>query len=185
MLDMKTCRLSSEVEKALNAQMTLEAFSAQVYLMLSSWADDQGYAGISSFLFHHSIEERSHMAKLIEYIQERGGKVAIEAIPKPGKEPKNMQECFDMVFKQEVDNTQSIYKIVKLAMDEGDWATFNHLQWFVKEQREEEKYALNLLDKIKIAGGANAPTTALYDLDKDLSNTSQETPVADDLNLEA
>lgn len=182
---MKTCRLSPALQKALNDQMTLEAYSAQVYLMLSSWADSEGYAGISSFLFHHSTEERSHMAKLIEYIQERGAKVVIDSIKKPGAEPKSVQECFEMVFKQEVENTTSIYKIVKMAMEEGDWATWNHLQWFVKEQREEEKYALNLLDKIKIAGGKKAPDTALYDLDKDLSKTSQETPVADDLHLEA
>ncbi|WP_447639907.1 MULTISPECIES: ferritin [Chitinophagaceae] len=182
---MKTCRLSPTIMKALNDQMTMEAYSSQVYLMLSSWADQQGYAGISKFLFKHSTEERSHMAKLIEYIQERGGKVTIDAIKKPGSEPKSVQECFEMVFKQEVDNTTAIYKIVKLALDEEDWATWNHLQWFVGEQREEEKYALNLLDKIKIAGGSNAPDTTLYELDKDLSRTPQETPISDDLHLDA
>lgn len=182
---MKTCRLSSSLMKALNDQITMEAYSSQVYLMLSSWADNQGYAGISGFLFRHSQEERSHMAKLIEYIQERGGKVVIDAIKKPGGEPKSVQECFEMVFKQEVENTTAIYKIVKMSMEEEDWATWNHLQWFVGEQREEEKYALSLLDKIKIAGGKNAPDTALYELNKDLSKTPQKTPIADNLDLEA
>lgn len=182
---MKTCLLSKTIAKALNEQMTLEAYSAQVYLMLSSWADSLGYEGISGFLFKHSVEERAHMAKLIEYIQERGGKVVIDAIGKPGAEPKNIQECFELVFQQEVANTKSIYKIVKMSLEEEDWATWNHLQWFVKEQREEEKYALRLLDKIKIAGGAKAVDSALYDLDRDLSKTPQETPVSDTLHLEA
>ncbi|MFT4205413.1 MAG: ferritin [Chitinophagaceae bacterium] len=182
---MKTCRLSASLQKALNEQMTLEAYSAQVYLMLSSWADSQSYIGISGFLFKHANEERTHMAKLIEYIQERGGKVTIDAIKKPGVEPKSVQECFEMVFKQEVENTTAIYKIIDLAMKEGDWATWNHLQWFVKEQREEEKYALHLLDKIKIAGGKNAVESALYELDKDISKASQDTPVSDDLHLDA
>lgn len=178
---MKTCRLSAKMTDALNKQITLEAYSAQVYLMLSSWADELGYAGISGFLFKHSTEERTHMAKLIEYIQERGGKVTIDAIPKPGAEPKSIQECFEMVFKQEVENTTAIYKIIKLSMEENDWATWNHLQWFVTEQREEEKYALQLLDKIKIAGGPKAQDTALFDLDRELSKTPQETKLSDDL----
>ena len=49
-------------------------------------------------------------------------------------------------------NTKAVYKIVKLSLDEEDWATWNFMQWFVKEQTEEETLALNLLDKIKIAG---------------------------------
>lgn len=182
---MKTNRLSAKLNKALNDQMTKEAFSAQVYLALSAWADEEGYGGISGFLAKHAIEEREHMAKLIEYMQERGGKVTIEAIEKPTVAPKNVQECLEAVFKQEVDNTQAIYKIVKMSMDESDWATWNHLQWFVREQREEEKFALQLLDKIKIAGGVKASADALYNLDRDLSTRSQEAPLSDEIDLEA
>jgi ferritin len=44
------------------------------------------------------------------------------------------------IFEHEVDNTKSIYKVVKMALDE-DWASWNFLQWFVKEQIEEENLA--------------------------------------------
>ncbi|MEJ0057031.1 MAG: ferritin-like domain-containing protein [Bacteroidota bacterium] len=64
-----------------------------------------------------------------------------------------MNNCFEKVFGHEVDNTTAVYKVVKLSLDEEDWATWNFMQWFVKEQTEEETLALNLLDKIKIAGG--------------------------------
>jgi len=78
--------------------------------------------------------------------------VKIEAIPAPPANPSSVQNCFDKVFEQEIGNTESIYKIVRKSFDEGDWATWHFLQWFVKEQTEEETLALNLLDKIKIAG---------------------------------
>jgi ferritin len=52
-------------------------------------------------------------------------------------------------FEHEVDNTKSIYKVVKMALDEEDWASWNFLQWFVKEQIEEENLASLLLDKIQ------------------------------------
>ena len=48
-----------------------------------------------------------------------------------------------------------------MSFDEEDWATWHFMQWFVKEQTEEETLALNLLDKIRIAGGTNASDEAL------------------------
>ena len=112
------------------------------------------------------------MMKILEYILDRGAKPVIEAIPAPGvPDPATVQECFNDVFEQEVDNTTSIYKIVKLSLDEEDWATWNFMQWFVKEQVEEETLSLKLLDKIKIAGGAKATDEALQTLDQELEHT--------------
>jgi len=179
---MKTERLSKNLSKALNEQVTLEAFSAQVYLMLASWADANLLDGVKSFMMKHSQEERVHMAKIMEYIQERGGVVTIEAIGKPGPEPKNILQCFEMVLKQEIENTEAIYKLVNQSMQEGDWATWNFLQWLVNEQREEEKLALDLLDKVKLAGGIDITDTGRFEFNKLIGNTSQEFPIADHIN---
>lgn len=169
---MKTNRLSNSLQTALNTQMTKEAEAAQIYLSFAAWASDEGYAGIANFLFRHANEERSHMMKIVTYILERGAKVKIEAIPAPGKTPTSILNCFEQVFEQEVANTKAIFKIVKKSFEEEDWATWQYLQWFVQEQTEEETLSLNLLDKIKIAGGANATSDALYLLDKDLQKMS-------------
>jgi ferritin len=178
---MKTNRLSGKIETALNAQMTKEAEAAQIYLAYASWIDSQGYEGIANFLFRHAQEERNHMMKFLEYILERGGKVKISAIPAPGADPTSIKDCFEKVFEQEVGNTEAIYKIVKMSHDEGDWATWNFMQWFVKEQIEEETLALNLLDKIKIAGGEKASGDALYNLDRDLEKAPDEAKLAQDV----
>jgi ferritin len=49
-----------------------------------------------------------------------------------------------------VDNTKSIYKSGKMALDEEDWASWNFLQWFVKEQIEEENLASLYWIKLKL-----------------------------------
>lgn len=177
---MEKNRLSNSLQAALNTQMTKEAEAAQIYLSYAAWASTEGYGGIANFLFRHANEERNHMMKILEYILERGAKVKIEAIPAPPKKPTNIQNCFEQIFEQEVDNTKGIYKIVKMSFDEEDWATWHFMQWFVKEQTEEETLALNLLDKIKIAGGQNASGEALYALDKDLKAKPDDATLAEE-----
>src|SRR6195952_4837568 len=148
---MNTNRLSKSLTRALNDQMTKEAHASQIYLSYAAWASSAGYGGIANFLFRHAQEERNHMMKILEYILQRGGTVKVDAIPAPPPDPSNVQTCFEKVLEHEIDNTNAIYKLVKMSFTEEDWATWNFMQWFVKEQTEEELLALSLLDKIKIA----------------------------------
>ncbi len=182
---MNTKRLSEAMEAALNAQMTKEAHASQIYLSYASWADGKGYGGVANFLFRHAHEERNHMMKILEYILKRGGEVKVTAIDAPPANPQNIMECFEKVFTHEVDNTTAIYSVVKKSMDEGDWATWNFMQWFVKEQTEEETLALNLLDKVKIAGGKDISGSALYSLDRDLESLPDDAELAQNVTTEA
>jgi ferritin len=181
---MDTNRLSESLRTVLNDQMTKEAYASQIYLSYGSWAASKGYGGISNFLFRHANEERSHMMKILEYILERGAKVNVQAIGAPPADPKNMQDCFEKTFVHEVDNTNGIYKIVKMSHDEGDWATWNFAQWFVKEQTEEETLVMSMLDKLKIAGGEKASGESLYSLDRDMKGTSDDADLAQDKTAE-
>lgn len=181
---MNTNRLSESLCTALNAQMTNEAHASQIYLSYASWAASKGYDGIANFLFRHANEERNHMMKFLEYILERGATVKIDAIPEPGKAPSSVLDCFQKTFNQEVGNTESIYKLVKQSFDESDWATWNFLQWFVKEQTEEETLIMNMLDKLKIAGGEKATGESLYSIDRDLKSTPDEAELAQEKTVE-
>jgi len=188
---MEKNRLSKELHEALNTQMTKEASASQIYLSYAAWASNKGYGGIANFLFRHANEERNHMMKILEFILERGAIVKIEAIPAPSGAPTDIQNCFEQIFEHEIDNTKGIYKLVKMSFVEEDWATWHFMQWFVKEQTEEETLALNLrteeetlalnlLDKIKIAGGTNAEAEAIYVLDRDLQTKSDDAVLAED-----
>lgn len=181
---MNTNRLSETLRKALNDQMTKEASAAQTYLSYGAWAAAEGYDGIGNFLFRHANEERTHMMKILEYILERGAKANVEAIAAPPDNPKDVQDCFERIFAHEVDNTKGIYKIVKMSLHEEDWATWNFMQWFVKEQTEEETMVMNMLDKLKIAGGKKASGESLYSLDRDMKNTPDDAELAQDKTVE-
>ena len=181
---MDTNRLSKKMCKALNDQMTKEAHASQIYLSLGAWADSMGYGGTANFLFRHAQEERNHMMKILEYILKRGAKVEVTAIPAPPVDPMNLHDCFEKVLGQEIDNTKAIYKLVKLSLEEEDWATWNLMQWFVKEQVEEETLAMSLLDKLKIAGGDKANSQTLYSLDRDLEKISDDARSAQDVTAE-
>lgn len=181
---METKRISEKLEMILNNQVTKEAEAAQVYLSYGCWADSKGYGGIANYLFRHSQEERNHMVKVMQFIMSRGGKVKISAIKAPPANPKNLQHCFEKIFQHEVDNTTAIYNIVNAALEEKDWATYNFAQWFVKEQIEEEKLVMDLLDKLKIAGGANANTEPLYNLDRQLGKESNSVSLPREASME-
>src|ERR1700743_1365793 len=177
-------RLSKTMQAALNAQMNKENFQAQIYLSYGCWADSEGYEGISNFLFRHSKEERDHMMKFLEYILKRGGKVTVSAIPAPSADPTSVNDCFEKVFAQEVDNTKAIYALVKQSMQEEDWATWNFMQWFVKEQTEEENLAIELLDMIRVAGGKEGKHSALFLLNKRRGERSGDATLARDVTTD-
>ena len=181
---MDTKRIPKTIEDILNRQVRKEAEAAQIFLSYAIWADDQGYEGVANLLFRHSGEERDHMMKVIEYIQNRGGKAKITALNAPPADPKNLKECFERLFKHEVENTTSIYGIVNLAQEEKDWATWNFAQWFVKEQIEEETLVMDLLDKLKIAGGPDATDESLLLLDSQLEQHNDEADMARDADVE-
>ncbi|MBI3233221.1 MAG: ferritin [Bacteroidetes bacterium] len=181
---MNTNRLSKIITASLNKQMTQEAYAAEIYLSYGAWAAHEGYGGIARFLFRHSQEERNHMMKILEYILRRGAEVQVTAISGPHENPKNLKECFENIFTHETDNTKSIYKIVKMSLEEEDWATWNFMQWFVKEQIEEEALALDMLDKLKVAGGDNLRHEDLYSLDRDMENAPDEIKLPQEVTAE-
>ncbi len=175
---MNTNRLSKSTEDILNGQVMKEAQAAQIYLSYGCWADSEGYAGVSNLLFRHAQEERDHMMKVMEYIMSRGGRAVISALSEPPKDPKNIQDCFDKIFKHEVDNTKAIYKIVSQAQKEEDWATWNFGQWFVKEQIEEEALVMDIMDKLKVAGGNKATKESLLLFDTSMGEKEDDAELA-------
>ena len=165
------------MEKALNAQMTQEAWQAQVYLSYAAWAEENNFGGISEFLYKHAHEEREHMFKIIKFIINRGGKVKVDAIKAAPADPKDLGDCLKKLLQHEVDNSKMIDGLADLAHKERDWASLNFAQWFVKEQVEEETLFSNLLDKYTLATSKKEGNVNLYDLDKDIAKASQEAAI--------
>lgn len=167
--------LSKNVQAALNNQVEMEGTSSQYYLAWASWAENEGFAGISAFLYKHADEERMHMLKLIKFVNERGGQAKIPAIPEPKIDFKSPEEVFKMLYEHETKVTNEINKLVHLCLQEQDYTTHNFLQWYVSEQIEEESLARTILDKLKLIG---SDKSGLYLFDRDIETLTAASAAA-------
>ena len=159
--------LSPKVETALNQQIKMEGSSSNFYLSMAVWAEQNGYAGVSEFLYKHSDEERFHMLKLIKYMNERDGNVVIPSFEQPKSDFSRVTELFEELYSHETAGTRSIGELVGVCLDEKDFTTHNFLQWYVSEQLEEEALAKTIMDKIKLMGDDQS---AWYHFDRDIAN---------------
>lgn len=144
--------ISQKVEETLNFQIKKEGDSSQVYLSMASWAENQGFEGISEFMYRQSDEERMHMLKLIKYVNQRGGVAIIPEVTMPVLDLTNHKSIFNQLLQHEISISKSINDLVGITLDERDFATHNFLQWYVSEQIEEEANARYILDKINLIG---------------------------------
>jgi ferritin len=80
--------ISKTIEKALQHQIALEAYSSAVYLSMASWMDSEGFEGAAAFFYKQSDEERMHMLKIFHFINDNDGHAMVPAIEAP---PKSVQ----------------------------------------------------------------------------------------------
>jgi len=160
--------LSKTIQEALNKQVEMEAESSQAYLAMASWCEIQpGLDGVTEFFFQQSNEERTHMLKLIRFVNERGGFAVVPALEQPIITYQSVRRVFEEFLKHELKVSNSINDLVHLAQVERDYATHNFLQWYVNEQIEEERTARVLNDKLELIGDDKS---GLYLFDRDIMN---------------
>ena len=144
--------LSEKMLKALNEQITLEFYSSNLYLQMSSWCEFNALDGCAKFLKMHAAEEMEHMQRLFTYVNETGGLAIVGQIDAPPVEFKSISDVFQETYDHEVFITSKINRLAKIAQQEDDYSTFNFLQWYVAEQHEEEKLFKSIIDKIEMIG---------------------------------
>jgi len=144
--------LAKETEKKLNEQIEMEGKSSAYYLSMASWCETKGYVNSAKFLYDHSDEERGHMLKLFSYINEAGGHARQPAISEIRHEFNSLREVFELILDHEIKVTKSIHELVDHCFSTKDFTTFNFLQWFVTEQREEETISRRALEIFDIIG---------------------------------
>ncbi|RMF06126.1 ferritin [Candidatus Woesearchaeota archaeon] len=130
-------------------QINKELYSGYLYLSMAAYFESQNLNGMASWMKRQSAEEYSHAMKIFDFVNERGGRVLLEAIDKPKQEWKSALEVFKDAYEHEVEVTKSINALVDLAREENDKATEVFLQWFVQEQVEEESSVSEIVEKLK------------------------------------
>ncbi len=153
--------LSKTLEKALNEQVNKEYYSAFLYLSMSSYFESANLLGMAVWMRMQYEEEVMHGIKLFDMIIDMEGKVALKPIEGPPMEFGSPLDVFTKSLEHERKVTGMINNIYSLARKENDYAVQSALQWFIDEQVEEEKSALEIVQQLKMIGDETTPLLML------------------------
>mgnify|MGYP004612049931 FL=1 len=158
--------LNAKVAELLNDQINKEFYSAYLYLSFSNYFAENGLSGFANWYTIQAQEERDHAMLFMQYLQNNGCKVTLEAIDKPDKEPKTSMDVLKFGLEHEEYVTSLIHNVYGAAYDIKDFRTMQFLDWFVKEQGEEETNAQDLITKMELYG---EDPRSLYLLDQEMA----------------
>ncbi len=162
--------MSPEIQQAFNEQLREELTSAYIYLSMAAYLEHEGYEGMASWMKHQAHEEKEHAMRFYTFLHECGAKVRLKAIPEPPVDWNSPQEVFAQALEHERYITQCIHNLVELAEKEKDYAAREFLQWFVREQVEEESTLGTIVQKMQRLGDTSA---GLYLLDRELGSRAR------------
>ena len=157
--------ISKKLETALNKQINEEIFSSYLYLSMAAYFLSLNLDGFAAWMKIQAQEEMSHAMKFFNFLEEMGGRVSLLAIKEPEKNWKSPLAAFTAASRHEQYITGCINGLYRLAGSEKCMPTQIMLQWFIKEQVEEEATAAKIVFKLtQIKDSVNG----LWILDKQL-----------------
>ena len=157
--------LNSKVHTLLNAQINKEFYSAYLYLDFSNYFKARGLDGFANWYMIQAQEERDHAMLFYTYLQNENMPVTLEAIAKPDKVLDSDMAVLKAGLEHEEYVTSLINDIYAAAYEVKDFRTMQFLDWFVKEQGEEETNANDLISKMELFG---QDPRSLYMLNQEL-----------------
>ena len=158
--------MNEKVHELLNQQINKEFYSAYLYLDFSNYFEDVGLDGFANWYKIQAQEERDHAMLFYQYLQNENQKVTLEAIAKPDKVFSCHMDVLKAGLEHEEYVTSLINDIYAAAYDVKDFRTMQFLDWFVKEQGEEETNANDLITKMDLFG---SDPKSLYMLNQELA----------------
>ena len=144
--------IGKKMLEAVNKQIVAETYSAWLYLQMAAYFEESNLKGFSNWLKVQAEEELTHATLFFNHLADRGGKIRLGAIEAPASEWKSPQAVFEAAYAHEQKVTGMINSLVELSIAEKDYASNPQLQWFVKEQIEEEKNTGEMAAKLKLVG---------------------------------
>jgi ferritin len=144
--------LNEKVVELLNSQINKEFYSAYLYLDMANYYAKEGLDGFANWFVIQAQEERDHAMLFRQYLLNNGHAVKFETIADPSRKYKSYREPLEAALEHEQYVTASINTIYDVAGEVKDYRTRQFLDWFVKEQGEEEMNAENNIRKYELAG---------------------------------
>lgn len=158
--------LETKISELLNDQINKEFYSAYLYLDMSNYYKNEGLDGFANWYKVQAQEERDHAMLFMEYLQNNGYYVELKPISKPDQAFRAFADPLRISAEHERYVTGLIHDIYEAADTVKDFRTMQFLDWFVKEQAEEEETADNMIKKFELFGG---DAKGLYMLDSELA----------------
>ena len=165
--------ISEKIKDILNEQINKEFYSSYLYLAMSAYFSEIGLYGFANWTKIQSMEEIDHGMILFEYILNRKSQVDLKNLSSPNMNFNGPIDVFEQIYKHECSITSSIDGVAILSEGECDLATRNFIDWYLKEQMEEEASVLRVISKLKAFG---AEKSALYLIDRELSQREYSRP---------
>ena len=165
--------MNQKVRDLLNSHINKELYSAYLYLDFSNYFKSKGLDGFANWYMIQAQEERDHAMLFYTYLQNENQTVTLEAIPKPDKEFSCHMDVLHAGLAHEEYVTSLINDIYAAAYDVKDFRTMQFLDWFVKEQGEEETNANDLITKMELFG---SDPKSLYMLNSELASRVYSAP---------
>ncbi len=167
--------LGKKMQKALNEQLNWELYSSYLYMSMAAHFHSVNLLGFANWMRVQGLEELTHAGKFFDFINNRGGKVELQAIQGPPTKWASPRAAFEDGLEHEQKVTGRINDLVNLALSEKDHATHIFLQWFVTEQVEEEASATEVIQKLKLVG---AHPGGLFMIDQELAKRTFTMPAS-------
>jgi ferritin len=158
--------LKKKILKALTNQINAEMYSGYLYLSMESYFQSVSLSGFATWMRGQVQEELFHGMKLYDFVNERGGRVKLDAIARPDSEWETPFAAFEQILRHEQKVTALINDLMDLAIAEQDHATKIFLQWFVSEQVEEEAAVGEVVNKLRLIQN---DSSGLFLLDADMA----------------
>ena len=165
--------LNKKVAELLNEQIVKEFYSAYLYLDFSNFFSEKGLDGFANWYRIQAQEERDHALLFYDYLHNNNEKVTLGAIDAPNVKLETLMDPLREGLTHEEYVTDLIHTIYAAAKDVNDFRTMQFLDWFVKEQGEEEKNANDLITKMELFGD---DPKSLYMLDQELAGRLYAAP---------
>lgn len=163
--------IDKNIAKLINEQVNKELYSAYLYLHFANYFEEENLDGFANWYIIQAEEEMEHGMKMRQYLIDNEVPVKLDAIAKPDKKFKTHMDVLEAGYEHEKYVTSLIDKIYDAAFDAREYKTMQFLDWFVKEQVEEEKNAKDLIEKMKIFGG---DAKGLYNLNQEMKARVKE-----------
>ncbi len=157
--------IPKKVRDVMNQQIKHELESYYIYLSMAAYFHSQNFDGMAHWMRCQAHEEMIHAMKFFDHILDRGETVELLNLAQLKTTWNSLLEAWQDAYGHEKFITGKIHGIIKIARKENDYSSDTLLNWFTKEQIEEEQNTGKIAQQLELVGDDKH---ALLMLDREL-----------------